>query len=113
MQQRAGSIDVTEERGRLHAETGDGRIRVENFDGDAEARTGDGRITLDGNFRTLAARTGDGTISLSVPEGSNVTVETDAESVFNDGVAVAESPADNRVRPWRIGGGRQGCTLQT
>jgi len=92
-----GSIDVTEGRGRLHAETGDGRIRVENFDGDAEARTGDGRITLDGNFRSLAARTGDGTISLSIPEGANVTVETNAESVFNDGVAVAESPATPRA----------------
>src|SRR2546421_4177635 len=108
-----GSIDVTEGRGRLHAETGDGRIRVENFDGDAEARTGDGRITLDGNFRSLAARTGDGTISLSIPEGANVTVETNAESVFNDGVAVAESPADNRVRRWRIGSGGQVLTLHT
>src|SRR5947209_4132199 len=108
-----GSIDVTEVRGRLHAVTGDGRIRVENFDGDAEARTGDGRITLDGNFRSLAARTGDGTISLSIPEGSNVTVETNAESVFNDGAAVAESPADNRVRRWRIGSGGQVLTLHT
>jgi DUF4097 and DUF4098 domain-containing protein YvlB len=100
-----GSIDVTGSRGRLRAETGDGRIRVENFEGDAEARTGDGRITLDGNFKSLAARTGDGTISLSLPEGANATVETNAESVHNDGVAVAESEAESRVRRWRIGGG--------
>lgn len=100
-----GSIDVTGARGRLRAETGDGSVRVENFEGYAEARTGDGRITLDGNFKSLAARTGDGTISLTLPEGANATVETDSESVFNDGVAVAESPNDARIRRWRIGSG--------
>jgi DUF4097 and DUF4098 domain-containing protein YvlB len=109
-----GTIDVTGSRGRLRAETGDGRIRVEDFDGDADARTGDGRISLDGNFRSLSARTGDGTISLSLPEGSNATIETNAESVSNDGVAVAETPdAENRVRRWRIGGGGQTFTLHT
>jgi DUF4097 and DUF4098 domain-containing protein YvlB len=108
-----GSIDVTGGRGRLRAETGDGRIRVDNFEGDAEARTGDGRITLDGNFSRLAARTGDGTISLSLPEGANATVETDGESVHNDGVAVAETEAESRVRRWRVGGGGQLLTLRT
>ncbi|HKG12665.1 MAG TPA: DUF4097 family beta strand repeat-containing protein, partial [Pyrinomonadaceae bacterium] len=110
-----GTIDVTGSRGRLRAETGDGRIRVEDFDGDADARTGDGRISLDGNFRSLSARTGDGTISLSVPEGSKATIETNAESVSNDGVAVAETPdTENRVRRWLIGGGGgQTFTLHT
>jgi DUF4097 and DUF4098 domain-containing protein YvlB len=109
-----GSIDVTGARGRLRADTGDGRIRIEGFDGDAEARTGDGGISLDGNFRTLSARTGDGPISLSVADGTNATVETDAESVFNDGVAVAETPnSEARVRRWRIGGGGQLFTLRT
>ncbi len=108
-----GAIDVAESRGRLVAQTGDGRIRVDNFDGEASARTGDGRITLDGRFTKLAARTGDGTISLSVPSDSNATLETDAESVSNDGVAVAEDGADKRVRRWRIGGGGQLYTLHT
>jgi DUF4097 and DUF4098 domain-containing protein YvlB len=108
-----GSIDVTGAKGRLRAETGDGRIRVDDFQGDAEARTGDGRITLDGNFTRLAARTGDGTISLSLPEGANATVETDGESVYNDGVAVAETDAESRVRRWRVGGGGQVLTLRT
>ena len=109
-----GSIDVTGGKGRLRVETGDGRIRVENFDGDAEARTGDGRITLDGNFSRLAARTGDGTISLSLPDGANATVETDGESVYNDGVAVAETDAESRVRRWKVGGGGgQTLTLRT
>jgi DUF4097 and DUF4098 domain-containing protein YvlB len=109
-----GAIDVSAGQGRLRAVTGDGRIRVDGFDGDAEARTGDGRITLDGNFKSLTARTGDGTISLAMPDGANVTVETDAESVINDdGIAVAESPADKRVRRWRIGGGGQVLNLHT
>ena len=108
-----GTIDVTGARGRLRAETGDGRIRVEDFEGDAEARTGDGRITLDGNFRSLAARTGDGTISLTLPEGVNATVETNAESVINDGVAVAETEVEARVRRWRVGSGGQVLTLRT
>jgi hypothetical protein len=108
-----GPIDVTGARGKLRATTGDGRIRIENFDGDAETRTGDGRITLDGNFRSLSARTGDGTISLTLPEGANATVETNAESVFNDGVAVAESDAESRVRRWRVGTGGQVLTLRT
>ncbi|HVF67278.1 MAG TPA: DUF4097 family beta strand repeat-containing protein [Pyrinomonadaceae bacterium] len=109
-----GTIDVTGSRGRLKAETGDGRIRVDDFEGDADARTGDGRISLDGNFRSLSARTGDGTISLALPEGSNATIETNAESVSNDGVAVAETPdAETRVRRWRIGGGGQTFTLRT
>jgi DUF4097 and DUF4098 domain-containing protein YvlB len=108
-----GSIDVTGAKGRLRAETGDGRIRVEDFDGEADARTGDGRITLDGNFRGLTARTGDGAISLSLPEGVNATVETNAESVYNDGVAVAETDAESRVRRWKIGSGGQLITLHT
>ncbi|MCA1634846.1 MAG: DUF4097 family beta strand repeat-containing protein [Acidobacteria bacterium] len=112
-----GSIDVAESRGRLVAQTGDGRIRLDNFDGEASARTGDGRITLDGRFSKLAARTGDGTISLSIPEGANATLETDAESVANDGVAVAVDGgvdgADKRVRRWRIGGGGELYTLHT
>ena len=109
-----GTIDVTGSRGRLKAETGDGRIRVDDFEGDADARTGDGRISLDGNFRSLSARTGDGTISLALPEGSNATIETNAESVSNDGVATAETPdTETRVRRWRIGGGGQTFTLRT
>jgi DUF4097 and DUF4098 domain-containing protein YvlB len=109
-----GSIDVTGSRGRLRAETGDGRIRVEDFDGEADARTGDGRITLDGNFKGLTAHTGDGAISLVLPEGVNATVETNAESVYNDGVAVAEGgDSESRVRRWKVGGGGQLFTLRT
>ncbi len=108
-----GAIDVAGSRGRLDAQTGDGRIRLDNFDGEANARTGDGRITLDGRFSKLAARTGDGSISLSLPADASATLETHAESVSNDGVAVAEDGPEKPVRRWRIGGGGQLFTLHT
>ncbi|HVF51484.1 MAG TPA: DUF4097 family beta strand repeat-containing protein [Pyrinomonadaceae bacterium] len=109
-----GSIEVSGGGGSLHAETGDGHIRVMDFDGRADTRTGDGRITLEGRFTDLAARTGDGSISLALPSGSNATVETDSETVVNDGLAVAEdADSSRRVRRWRIGSGGTVFTLRT
>jgi DUF4097 and DUF4098 domain-containing protein YvlB len=112
-----GPIQVTGGRGRLHAQTGDGRINVTDYDGEAEARTGDGRISLDGRFTRVNARTGDGSISLALPANTNATIETNAESVFNDGLAVAEGedsqPPSRGVRRWRIGQGGNLFSLQT
>lgn len=110
-----GSVDVSEGSGHLRVETGDGRIRIMDFDGDAEAMTGDGRITLEGRFTQLGARTGDGTISLAIPSDSNVTIETDAESVVSDGWAVAEDGGNpgRRVRRWRVGQGGVVFKLRT
>jgi DUF4097 and DUF4098 domain-containing protein YvlB len=110
-----GAVDVTDGRGRLRVETGDGRVRIESFDGDAYAQTSDGRITLEGRFRSLTARTGDGGISLALPTDADATIETDAESVVNDGLA---TPADNsneekRVRHWRVGRGGGQIRLHT
>jgi hypothetical protein len=48
-----------------------------------------------------------------LPEGTNATVETNAESVFSDGVAVAEGETESRVRRWKIGSGGQLMTLRT
>lgn len=108
-----GTIDVMGGRGRLRADTGSGRIRIEGFDGEADARTGDGRISLDGRFLQLSARTGDGTISLALPADLNVTIETNSDTVSNDGVAVAENSEQKRVRRWRVGGGGQLLRLHT
>ena len=109
-----GSVDVSGGRGRLRVDTGDGRIRVTKFDGEVDARTGDGRITLAGRFTQLAARTGDGSISLALPADLNVTIETNAESVINDGLAVAEDAnTEQRVRRWRVGRGGNVFTLRT
>jgi DUF4097 and DUF4098 domain-containing protein YvlB len=109
-----GRIDVRDARGRLNAKTGDGRIQVENFDGDVTAKTGDGRIILDGKFAGLAAQTGSGSILLTVPSDTNATIETDAESVDNQGLTVTEETGSSRsLKRWKIGQGGRVLTLRT
>jgi DUF4097 and DUF4098 domain-containing protein YvlB len=103
-----GSIDVRDSGGRLVARTGDGRVRVAGFDGEADVNTGDGGVTLEGRFTQLNARTGDGPISLALPAGTNATIETDAEDVTNDGLAVngdSDGGEPRRVRRWTVGSG--------
>lgn len=110
-----GSIEVNEGNGQLQANTGDGHIQVIKFDGQLDARTGDGAITLDGNFNALSARTGDGGISLTVPSGSNFTVETNVEGdVTNQGLILSEdiSPS-RRVKRWKVGNGGKVFVLNT
>ena len=114
-----GSVDVTGGRGRLSVQTGDGRINVSGYEGEVEARTGDGRIALDGRFARLSALTGAGSIQLSLPRDLNAVVETDSESVINDGLASEEGgdaagTEGRRVRRWRVGrGGERTFTLRT
>jgi DUF4097 and DUF4098 domain-containing protein YvlB len=109
-----GSIEVTDGHGQLQANTGDGHIRITNFEGQVDARTGDGSITLDGNFTGLAARTGDGSISLSVPADANFTIETNTDSISNEGLTVSEDMAPSkRVKRWKVGRGGNLFVLST
>lgn len=109
-----GRIDVRDARGRLVAKTGDGRIQVENFDGDVNASTNDGRIILGGRFAALAVRTGAGSILLTVPSDYNAIIETDAESVDNQGLNITEeSSSSQRLKRWKIGQGGRVLTLRT
>lgn len=109
-----GAVNVRDSRGNLTVETSDGRIHISNFDGTAQATTGDGGISLDGRFTRLSASTGDGAISLSLPGDANATIETDAETVSNDGVAASEDNDETkRVRRWRVGSGGNLLTLKT
>ena len=110
-----GGIDVSEAGGRLRADTNDGRINIINFNGEVTAQTGDGRILLEGDFAALSARTGDGSISLVVPEGASAIIETDAETVVSDGMAVEEGAGagGGRLRRWKVGAGGRVYTLRT
>lgn len=109
-----GWIDVRDARGRLSARTGDGRIQVENFNGEVEARTGDGRIILNGTFAQVAARTGSGSILLTVPSNFNATLETEAESVDNQGLNLTEETSTSRrLKRWKIGQGGRLFSLRT
>lgn len=110
-----GRIEVRDSSGRLVARTGDGRIQVEKFSGEVEARTGDGRVFLDGKFAKLAAQTGSGTIMLMLPEGSNATIETDAQSIDNEsGLTITEdSSSSKRLKRWKLGKGGNVFSLRT
>lgn len=110
-----GRIEVRDSRGGLVAKTGDGRIEVENFNGSVEARTEDGRIILDGRFAQLAARTGSGIILLTLPTDSNATIETDAESVENEGglTLTEEAGSARRLKHWKVGRGGNVLRLRT
>jgi DUF4097 and DUF4098 domain-containing protein YvlB len=109
-----GEVEVTDGRGQLQVNTGDGQIRIANFEGQVDARTGDGPISLDGKFTALSAQTGDGTIDLSVPPDSNFTVETDADSMTNEGLTVSEDLAPSkRVKRWKVGRGGNVFSLHT
>lgn len=109
-----GSIQVSDGHGQLQVNTGDGSINVSNFEGNVDARTGDGSISLEGKFNALSARTGDGSISLSVPAGSDFTVETNAEDIDSGGLTVSEDVAPSkRVRRWKVGRGGNVFVLNT
>jgi len=110
-----GSIEVNDAGGQLKVNTGDGHIHVIKFDGQLDAVTGDGSIQMDGNFNALAARTGDGAISLTVPSGSDFTVETNADGdVTNEGLTLTEDIAPSkRVKRWRVGNGGKVFVLKT
>ncbi|HVF85983.1 MAG TPA: hypothetical protein VM866_00265, partial [Pyrinomonadaceae bacterium] len=49
------------------------------------------------------------------PSDANAVVETEAETVVNDGLAVSDdaSSAEARTRRWRIGNGGNKFTLRT
>ena len=110
-----GSIEVNDASGQLKVNTGDGHIHVIKFDGQLDAVTGDGSIQMDGTFNALAARTGDGGISLTVPSGSDFTVETNADGdVTNEGLTLTEDIAPSkRVKRWRVGNGGKVFLLKT
>jgi DUF4097 and DUF4098 domain-containing protein YvlB len=110
-----GSIDVSDGGGQLQLNTGDGQIQVSRFDGQVDARTGDGPINLDGSFSSVAARTGDGSISLTVPNGSNFTIETNVDNeVSNEGLNITEAIAPSpRFKRWSVGNGGKVFTLKT
>lgn len=109
-----GRIDVRDGGGQLIAKTGDGHIDVSNYTGDVDAKTGDGRINLDGRFAQLAARTGSGSISLALPSDLDATIETDAESVTNDGMTLdVEAGEGRKLRRYKIGRGGTVFNLRT
>lgn len=109
-----GAITISDCNGRLNLQTGDGRISVNNFQGEAEAKTGDGSINLSGQFTKLSAATGDGQIGVTIPAGSNVTIESNSAEVKGDGFElVPDNNGARGTRRWNIGAGGPVFTLRT
>lgn len=109
-----GAIDVSNTNGVLQLNTGEGPIKVVQFEGQLDARTGDGPMMLDGSFTGLAARSGSGTVTLSVPQNSNFTLETNAEEVTNQGLNLTEDATPSRrVKRWKVGNGGKVFVVNT
>jgi DUF4097 and DUF4098 domain-containing protein YvlB len=109
-----GAITVSDSNGRLNLQTGDGRINLDNCQGEVDAKTGDGSISLSGQFTKLSASTGEGSIALTIPAGSNVTIESNSAEVKGDGVnLVPNSNGGRGPRRWNIGAGGPVFTLRT
>jgi hypothetical protein len=100
-----GPVSVVDSKGTLSVDTKDGGVRLEGFDGAASVHTGEGRISLSGNFSQLNAETREGTVSLRLPATANASLETTAEDVENDGIAVEEPSSSKTVRRWKVGTG--------
>jgi len=109
-----GAIEIESGQGRLQANTKDGRIRVISFQGSVDASTDDGAIMLDGEFTGVQAKTGDGSIVLGVPSSSNFVVETNAETIHNEGLTMSEEAATTgRAKRWKVGSGGPVFLLNT
>ena len=50
---------------------------------------------------------------MTLPDGVNANLETEATSVVNDGVATAADQSEGRLRRWVVGGGGQPFSLRT
>jgi DUF4097 and DUF4098 domain-containing protein YvlB len=102
----AGSIVVSDSKGQLTVNAGNGQVRVSNFDGAVDARSGAGRVYLGGRFTKLSAQTDNQAIVLTLSRDSNAIVETNSESVTNEGVEASEETGPSqRPRRFKIGSG--------
>ncbi len=98
------AVSIRDVDGTLAVKNIDGRIRVIGFRGDAVAETNDGEISLEGDFSSLKAGSADGTVILTLPESSDVTVESNTRSVEAVGIQMAFEGGD-QLFTYRIGKG--------
>lgn len=105
------AINIRDVDGKLRVINADGRIRVIGFKGEIESETGDGEINLEGNFQKLSAQTGDGTIILTLPEDSNVNIETNKKNLRAEGFDFIFVSEDEENANYRIGKGGNKFTL--
>ncbi|MBZ5572989.1 MAG: DUF4097 domain-containing protein [Acidobacteriia bacterium] len=86
-----GSISLTNFKGDMDVESGDGREEIEGVDGRLRARTGDGHIRAAGRFDSLDLNTGDGRIDARALPGS--TAASNWSIRTGDGSVTLELPS--------------------
>jgi len=67
-----GSISAKGLAGELDFSSGDGRLELENVDGNLRAHTSDGSVRVSGRFDVLDLNTSDGRVDLEVRPGSQI-----------------------------------------
>ena len=91
-----------------------GQVRVSNFDGKVDARSGEGRVYLGGHFTKVSAQTNNQPIVLTLSPDTNAIIETDSESITNEGVETTEETGPSqRPRRFKVGRGGPLFTLRS
>lgn len=85
-----GRIDINDVNGEMAADTGDGSITLQDVVGDVDVQSGDGRIRVDGKVTRVHARSGDGSIGVHAYPGSEA--RDDWSITTGDGSIVLEVP---------------------
>lgn len=105
------AINIRDVDGKLRVANADGRIRVIGFKGEIDSETGDGEINLEGNFQKLSAQAADGTIILTLPEDSNINIESNKKNVRADGFDFVFVSENEENVNYKIGKGGNKFTL--
>lgn len=107
------AINVRDAGGKIQIASNDGEVRVIGFRGEIEAKSIDGGIAMEGDFQKLSAQTADGTIILTLPESSNVNIESNRQDITADGIALTRSGTEKNNYTWKVGGGGANHRLST
>lgn len=94
-------INVRDVDGTLAVTSDNGAIRVIGFSGELTSKTIEGMMSLEGNFQKLSADAGIGTIVLTLPDGTDATLQS-ASEITAQGFNLTRD-ADREL--WRIGKG--------
>lgn len=96
------TIDVRNCGGKLRVVNTNGRVRVIGFKGEIEAQTINGEVSLEGDFTKISGQATDGTFVLTLPENTDVDIETNAEKILVENMP---EPQKINEKVWRFGNG--------
>lgn len=97
------AVNIRDVAGKLAVSSEDGAVRIIGFTGELIARTVEGMINLEGDFQKLTAESVQGTIVLTLPDGINATLNSNAEEITAQGFSLVRDSSRETV--WRVGKG--------